>query len=885
MPSYFGIVSEIAIPDRPPVVLKAEYEKVGDAGLCVTAYSAEQPLRFQDIVSAVIPDAGTLPVDIAIDEFLFAYYSDNKQTHTLLAIDIGTSIDLAGLPLVGHLFPAGQHAGIRNLRLIITTGAVNKAVMTALNTQLPDGMPAFPEVALDAHVVLTATAQIGDAVDHLLLGVAAEVHAGIDATASRAPAAPAGDTKWIDMHKTLGPLSLARIGISFQQKQLHFFVDASLSLSGLTLSLDGLGVATALDHFSPEFQLRGLGVDYASGPVEIGGAFLHAPGSDEYAGAAIIKTEDIALRALGAYADQNGHTSLFIYAVLDYPLGGPSFFFVTGLAAGFGYNRTVAMPPIDRVAQFPLVEEAVSGGGHPDNPLAELEKLHAAVPPANGAIVLAAGVHFTSWEMIDSFALLIVKAMPDFEIDVLGLSTLIVPTPEAGDDRDPLAEVQLALRATFRPVQGMLGVEAQLTAASYLLSRNCHLFGGFAFYSWLMGQHAGDFVYTMGGYHPAFHAPAHYPQVPRLGFNWQVDSHITISGQAYYALTAGALMAGGHLSAVWHKGAFRAWFDVGADFLISWKPYHYDASFHVDIGASYTLHIFGTHTISVDVGADLHVWGPEFAGTASIEIAGFSVSVDFGARDRTLALPIDWNTFKSSFLPSDDQICSITASAGLLRSVDVSGQTWWIVSAKELRLTTNALVPSNAGNVQQNVQDRFGIAPMGIRAGTVTSRHAVTITREGVDVTSNFQYVAVSKQMPAGLWGDTPAVAILPGIAVLPPPNPNGTKFVTADAGYSLTPATTVTAPDTTAEIDKRELQYETETVPNAYAWDTAEPAPIDAEVDAQRRRGVIRASLAADVPARADIAALFDIDIGASGDAGLVDQFLDTPQIMRHHG
>jgi hypothetical protein len=45
-------------------------------------------------------------------------------------------------------------------------------------------------------------------------------------------------------------------------------------------------------------------------------------------------------------------------------LGGPSFFYVTGLAAGFGYNRALSMPTIDQVASFPLVEE-VTGDRSP----------------------------------------------------------------------------------------------------------------------------------------------------------------------------------------------------------------------------------------------------------------------------------------------------------------------------------------------------------------------------------------------------------------------------------------------------------------------------------------------------------------------------------------
>jgi hypothetical protein len=154
--------------------------------------------------------------------------------------------------------------------------------------------------------------------------------------------------------------------------------------------------------------------------------------------------------------------------------------------------------------------------------------------------------------MIDSFALLVVKFGQRFEIDLLGLSTLVAPTPVPGEKPvPPVAEAQIVLKATFIPDDGFLEVLGQLTPHSYVLSKACHLTGGFAFYSWFKDQPngavAGDFVATMGGYHPQFHKPDYYPAVPRLSLTWQVNDHLSIKAQAYFALTGHALMAGGNL--------------------------------------------------------------------------------------------------------------------------------------------------------------------------------------------------------------------------------------------------------------------------------------------------------------------------------------------------
>ena len=97
--------------------------------------------------------------------------------------------------------------------------------------------------------------------------------------------------------------------------------------------------------------------------MEIGGAFLRVPGEPpEYAGAAVLKARGLTLSAFGSYADVGCKPSFFVYAVLDYALGGPSFFRVTGLAAAFGYDRALRVPAFDEIADFALVRAAMDPG-------------------------------------------------------------------------------------------------------------------------------------------------------------------------------------------------------------------------------------------------------------------------------------------------------------------------------------------------------------------------------------------------------------------------------------------------------------------------------------------------------------------------------------------
>src|SRR4029077_6496371 len=138
--------------------------------------------------------------------------------------------------------------------------------------------------------------------------------------------------------------------------------------------------------------------------------------------------------------------------------------------AGFGYNRAITLPAIDQIASFPLVAEAVKDGGPASLPSTQqeqrktltnkLQQLERYLPPSVGDIFIAAGIKFTSFKQIDSFALLVVKFGRRFEIDLLGLSTLTAPPPEAAKPGTkavaPIAEAQLMLKASFIPDEGFL---------------------------------------------------------------------------------------------------------------------------------------------------------------------------------------------------------------------------------------------------------------------------------------------------------------------------------------------------------------------------------------------------------------------------------------------
>ncbi|MEV4377154.1 DUF6603 domain-containing protein [Streptosporangium sp. NPDC049644] len=742
----------------------------------------------RELVAALVPSAAAgIPDDIVVgvDDALLAVEGD---TH-VFEVDLTATVDLSKLPVVGPRLSGDQVVGFDPLRVLATTGTLTPEQVTALNAILPPGV-----ARLEAEEYPKGFAFSG----HLRLGPlerAVTLPVGTPAQVTPTQAKTADDVLWYRAQADFGPVHVERVGLAYEHvpdrpARLVVLADASISAGGLTLTCDGLSAAVSLADPTapPTFGLAGLGVSYSGGPVTVSGAFLantvtyQGKSLAAYSGKAVIGTETFTVGALGSYMQLPEGPSLFVYAFLDYPVGGPAFFFVEGIAAGFGYNRRIVAPPVERIADFPLVAEAI-GAVVPGTLATELARLEEDLPPSPGDLFLAAGVHFTSFKMIDSFLLVTAQFGHRFEMNVLGLSTLVLPVLDAAQAGvTPVAEIQLALRARFAPDDGYFSLQAQLTSNSYLLSRACRLTGGFAFVTWFGDEHRGDFVLSVGGYHPHFDVPDHYPAVPRLGFSWQVTPQLSMKGSAYYALTPGALMAGAALSAVYEDGSLRAWFDAAMDFLIAWQPYHYEAGLRIGVGASYTFEFLGTHTITAHVGTDVRFWGPEFGGTATIDLDVISFTISFGSSSGTSARPVPWGRFRAAQLPADADVVTVVSRGGSPK--DSSGTHLGTVDPAGLELLVDSAVPAtsatSAGTALEGTGAApFGIAPVGAAPGTFTSVQTIKVTRGGETVNSAFRFEPVGKSLPAALWGDrlTPSLGepalrddLLTGYVVRPNP-------------------------------------------------------------------------------------------------------------------
>ncbi len=607
----------------------------------------------------------------------------------------------------------------------------------------------------------------------------------------------AGATVWIEAKKTIGPLSLRRVGLSYlpsakqgEAARIGIKLDAGLQLSFLTATLDGVGLTyplkapkSAADVWANlRFGLDGASVIFSGGPLTIGGGLIKVdvPGEPEALqldGFLLVGINSLfTVTALGSYATVKGTASLFIFAALQRELGGPPCFFVTGLALGFGINRALKLPAIEEVAHFPLIKAATDPAylGKNLDLRAVSQKLGDYIYPSVGNYWGAAGVKFTSFGLIEAFALVTVSYGTQFQIGLLGLAKISIPKQLGANPLPPIVSAELAIKVACNPAEGLFAAEARLTDNSFLFAKECQLRGGFAFYLWFTGTNAGDFVVTLGGYHPLFQKPPHYPVVPRLRIYWPISTALSITGEAYFALTPSCLMAGGRLDIVYHAGPIRAWFHARADFLIAWKPFAYDIDIAVRIGIAFQTEIA---TLTFEIAAAVHLWGPPFGGMARVSLVIVSFDIPFGTQEPVPPEPLRWDEFQGSFLPpsqpgQDPVVNTIRITDGLLNERDIGEQehkkTLRVVNAHRFSFVTESVIPATtiSLNDKRVVSERsdtlgLGIRPMGKAA--LQSEQKVVVTRRGsrqpgrkdeAIESKRMREQAVRKHVPHALWSN-----------------------------------------------------------------------------------------------------------------------------------
>ncbi|MEU2873961.1 DUF6603 domain-containing protein [Streptomyces olivoreticuli] len=707
-----------------------------------------------------------------------------------LRASVGLDAKLSDMPLLHGQIPEGQDLGVCGLGILLTSDPLDTDRVTELNKALAasgETLPLLPADGLGKGLAFTVDLQLpgrSETTSVVVRGDSRKSKSPAPTLAEVPPrpqpitqdgtpvtgnagATPAGLplVAWVKVQRNVGPLNLSRVGVGFAAGTVWVLFDASLGMAGLTVGVDGLGMGIHLSKpVPPEFRLDGLSVGYSRPPLAIKGALVDRTSAD-YAplieGALAVSAEEFGLTALGAYARPTAHPdqpSFFLFGKVNGEFGGPPPVQITGIMAGFGLNTDLRLPEGDEVLDFPFLADFSSPETDPLKVLSNLmDGQDAWVRPASGQLWFAAGLEFKIFEFLDGQALLVLEVGDDFAVAVLGTAEARFPKDQS---LPAYARVRLGLSAKYRASEGVLKLTAQLAPGSFLLDEACVLTGGFALYTWFDGANAGDFVLTLGGYHPKYPFPAHYPQVPRLGFNWPVTSELTISGGSYFALTPGAIMAGGALDVNFRSGDLHAWLTAHADILIEWAPFHFDAGIDVSIGVSFVLDLWLVReTISVEVGASLHLWGPPTGGEVTVHLWFISFTIGFGDGSASGDKAVPWPDVVKQ-LPAKTDAVRLVPMDGLIPVESKDEPGLWTVGTGAFSFAVRTAVPVGTlylGDDKQHKVEGAEVDIRPLRNGGEKLDSTLTVTlagkSSGVQDLSAWTATKNTASLPAALWG------------------------------------------------------------------------------------------------------------------------------------
>ncbi|MCG5243624.1 hypothetical protein MCW82_27980 [Azospirillum doebereinerae] len=614
------------------------------------------------------------------------------------------------------------------------------------------------------------------------------------------------------INRAVGPLKLQRAKLKYHSatKSVAIDFDAEIGIMALGVVLQDLSFSIPLPEVDDAKtwvpNLAGIGIGGGVGEALRFDGALHAASLnpiDLSGGLLVGVAKQIGVSVMAGFKEfEGGKPSFFGYGFVKIPVELPPPFAIEGVSLGFAYNRDLVIPAVEDLATFPFIAAAMSfsdSTGNTKNPLPAdpsgpsslvdaVTALGTVAPAKDGAYWFTAGLAFSlAGRILKGFALLSVEAGSATRIAATGeLRVSVPPTAQFGAKAPKALYIDAFLDIVIDVTEGLIALDAYINSASFVVEKKATLTGALALRIWTAGAHRGQFVLSVGGYAPELNLAAfpHYPTVPRLRMNLQLSDMVQVQGETYFALTSALVAYGMNFQCNAKFGPVRVWANVHFDALITWDPFHYDLEVGLEFGAQLRVKVWFVQTsVTVHVGAGLHMWGPTFSGKAWLDFSVVKVSFHLGGHADPTPTPISWKDFKTRYLPAAPSrdisgeppdtvqpadgvtpaVVGVEATADQMirlkrESVD---DIAWVVDPETTRITTRTAIPANAYDATclgkstgQNWSDSvaIGVLPCGIPTG-LPMRHVVTLTAVEPGTNATFKITPTRENVPAALWG------------------------------------------------------------------------------------------------------------------------------------
>ena len=395
----------------------------------------------------------------------------------------------------------------------------------------------------------------------------------------------------------------------------------------------------------------GTGLRIKTGIVTGGGYLRYDEAKGEYGGVLDLQFTKIGITAAGLITFDPQFSLVLVIGVHFVPKIELSWgFTLNGVGGIIAINRGLSTLELAKALQEGALDQLL----FPSDPIAAapkmLDRISNIFPPRDGAVVVGP-IAELGWGSQTGFVkakLGVILALPDPLLVILGVVSVIVPSPEV----PPLLRVvdlHAELMVVFSPDYLLMRVSlVKSKIANVTASGDVALF-----FRWVGGA---DFAISVGGFFPKYIAP---PEVTGLRpITLEVSPPIpwlTVRAEAYFAITPNTVQFGGRVTLIADLGIVggKAW--VGVDALFVFTPRF---SFRCLIEAGIELSAFGETVAGVSFHGELSGMKPwRLEGHASAEILFWDVSFDLG--------PIEWGEKDELIAPA---VSPVQFAAAALRA-------------------------------------------------------------------------------------------------------------------------------------------------------------------------------------------------------------------------
>ena len=329
----------------------------------------------------------------------------------------------------------------------------------------------------------------------------------VDWTAGKTIEISGGGT--ISIQQTLGPFDIGSLTVSVKNNTtIKIGIDLTFSLGPITVSTHDLGFQVGLGNGPtlPPF-LDGLGLSMNTSFISRWLTGLFGVSGSDYVGGASRQRRRYRSSSAPSAVTQRSPAARRCSSSrsLVAPLGGMPWMFITGVAGGFGLNRK--LPPVMPIDQHPFLKVMSGDLKLTSGVAAQLQQLGQEFAPQKGEFWVAGGIQFISFGLIHGKVIVAVAFGHDFSLQLIGAASFGL---------SPVAYFEIDIAVTVDEEKFLL--VASLSPNSPMSHRSQKgllslLRGDFALGVWHSGPHAGDFLLSIGGYHPYYTKPDYYPSL------------------------------------------------------------------------------------------------------------------------------------------------------------------------------------------------------------------------------------------------------------------------------------------------------------------------------------------------------------------------------------